>query len=47
MFLATSEDDLMSTCLGFSHNMAIIGFQWMLHKWQLVHSGGLNILGFG
>jgi hypothetical protein len=25
--------------------MAMIGFQWMLHKWQLVHSGGLNIFG--
>jgi hypothetical protein len=35
----------MSSFLGFSHNMAMIGFQWMLHKWQLVHSGGLNIFG--
>jgi hypothetical protein len=25
--------------------MAMIGFQWMLHNWQLVHSGGLNIFG--
>jgi hypothetical protein len=35
----------MSSFLGFSHKMAMIGFQWMLHKWQLVHSGGLNIFG--
>jgi len=35
----------MSSRLGFSHNMAMIGCQWMLHKWQLVRSGGVNIFG--
>jgi hypothetical protein len=26
--------------------MAMIAFQWMLHKWQLVQSGSLNTFGF-